>query len=155
MFDIYGNIQPGFHDYDESKFKSDFVDKFNESKTRLSIFEGYKSHKSILKHIVKNCEQWIGGSYTTNKIDPGDIDFVCLINKDEVDAIPQPFQDALMHELFGPDRKTKYSCDSYFVLLVDEDHENYAAINQFKNDWESFWGRDRQNRSRGIVRTYL
>lgn len=76
-----GCLPKGCHDTSINEFKKRFVDDFPSSKSRVSRFNGFVTHsKFICDNIKSTRKQMIDGSFTTNKIDPGDVDFLVIIN---------------------------------------------------------------------------
>ena len=72
-------------------FKSELVDKFPTSIRRSQIFNDYKQYIKDLKAIIgedTKFTQLIGGSFVSNKLNPGDIDFIVYI----------PYESFYLHE---------------------------------------------------------
>lgn len=71
------------------------VDSFTKE-TRPKIFAAFLNIVRLIKESGIGCEMWIDGSYLTNKTAPKDIDFSCIFNGIELDALPD-------------DQKTRFS----------------------------------------------
>ena len=69
----YRVLPPGLHETTLAEIKEELVDCFIESRTRPDSFARYSQlHADAVAHNILFC-QWIGGSFTTSKSDPGDI----------------------------------------------------------------------------------
>lgn len=123
-YDIKDNLCP----YERTSitfqvFKSTFVDPFGQDSSRHLIFEKYQQFLSdFSKQITPNFVQWINGSFISNKKNPGDIDFVTIIDhqifEKKESFIEQKFR------LLGA--KEKYLVDAYTVRKYPEDHRKYS-----------------------------
>ncbi len=155
MFDANGYLAGGIHDYDEGQFESDFVTAFPSSVTRKNIFAGYMRHASDLLQIVDRCEQLIDGSFVTNKNDPGDVDLVCFVDKDELDNLSLVDQAKFTALVSGKSTKSTHFCDSYFVPTVPIGHPLFEEIRKLRKYWLGEFSFDRTENPKGIVRRIL
>ncbi len=89
----------------------------------------------------------LDGSYTTSKLDPGDIDLVV-----EVDAALFLGSARVQELLSGPAARSEFCCDAYPLIVFPENDPNYEAVTaQGRAYWRKWFGRDRQNREKGRV----
>ena len=153
MFNSLGYLTPGFHDWTHDEIKKNLVDSFQNSAGRETIFRGYLQLVIEITQLVDTAEQWLDGSYVTNKINPGDIDLVSIIDKDKVDCLDPDKQEQLMKLLAGPDTKITHHCDSYFVPKVPDNHPHKDSIDKALAYWENWFGTDRNGLPKGKVRT--
>jgi hypothetical protein len=153
MFNSLGYLAPGFHDWTYDEIKKNLVDSFPNSSRREIIFHGYSKLRNDIIQLVDTVEQWLDGSYVTNKINPGDIDLVSLIDKDKVDCLAPDKQDQLKKLFAGPDTKLTHHCDSYFVPKVPDNHPHKSSIDEALAYWENWFGTDRNGLPKGKVRT--
>lgn len=59
-----------------------FVKPFTKSKTRWRVFEAFFIYLTELKAVLNvPMEIWVNGSFTTQKRDPSDIDFVIFVDR--------------------------------------------------------------------------
>ena len=82
-FDIRGHLQPsGVIQMTLSEFEDVFVASFEDSQTRLALFEEYKRYINDLQALLKSpFTQWIDGSFVNNRTrNPNDLDFVTIID---------------------------------------------------------------------------
>ena len=114
-FDSNGNLPQGFHCPTINEFKNRFVDHFSDSSTRMGIFKKYTLYCEMLTSLGIATKQWVGGSYTTHKTDPNDIDFVTHIDglalEYNLDCIPHLIDLDKNHRK----HKIECKCDSYFI----------------------------------------
>lgn len=153
-FNEYGNLPRGFHKPSISEFKLRFVEDFDASATRKDIFEGYKAYCSELLPLNVAMKQWIDGSYTTNKKDPSDIDLAT-----HIDALKITSAQALdqVGRLFKNTKqlKIKYKCDPYAIPVYPLNHQLYKATRDSIDYWENWFGKDRNNKPKGIIEFQL
>lgn len=81
-FDRYGLIKPDKkHQLSRAEFKETFVDAFPSSSTRNGIYLDYdKFTSAFAADVTESFTQWIGGSFTTEKEDPNDIDILTILS---------------------------------------------------------------------------
>ena len=84
-FDKYGLIQPDTkHELSSAEFKETFVNSFPNSRTRSDIFSAYIAFtEAFSKEVTNSFTQWIGGSFTTQKENPNDIDILTILRKSD------------------------------------------------------------------------
>lgn len=82
-FDKYGLIHPAErHQLSSAEFKDEFVDKYPNSTTRSKIYSDYNEFTSAFaEDVTASFAQWIGGSVTTKKENPNDIDILTITSK--------------------------------------------------------------------------
>jgi hypothetical protein len=80
-FDANGNLLPHTHIFlDINEIEFNLVNSIPSSLTRKIIFDGYKKYCRDISAVIKfEIEQWIDGSFITNKVNPNDIDLVNCI----------------------------------------------------------------------------
>lgn len=150
-FNADGYLDPGLHPMSVVEIEHNFVSSFPHSSTRPTIIDGFKRHQSEISAIAVSYDQLIDGSFVTNKNDPGDIDTVCFIDGDFVDALPAHQQQALRLLFLGPATKATHHCDAYFCPSFPETHKNYAHFRAQRKYWMGEFGYDRSDKPKGIV----
>jgi hypothetical protein len=151
-FNADGYIAPGFHDLDADALEEHFVTAFPASSTRAGIFSGFTKHVDEVSFLGPAFMEFLDGSFTSNKNDPGDIDLVGFADMYEVDALA-PEQQAKLKALFaGPATKLTHSCDAYFLATVNENHPHFNMFRAQRKYWMGEFGYDREDRPKGIVR---
>ena len=128
-----------------------FVTPFPHSSTRKDVMEGYRKHTSELKGIIDEYSQLIDGSFESNKNDPGDIDFVCFMDGDKVDALSSTEKDKLQKLFSGPLTKSTHLCDAYFCPSFPDTHPNFEFYRSKRKYWMGEFGFDRLDVPKGIV----
>ena len=87
MFDHRGYLSPGFHDWILGHAEKQLVKAFPKSRTRGSIWAGYLQLCDDLLTIINGCEHWLDGSFTTSKLDPGDLDLLVVADESSLDRL--------------------------------------------------------------------
>lgn len=128
----------------------DHVDAHPGSNTRRQIFAGYQNYcKDFSEQITGTFTQWIGGSFVTSKIDPGDIDLVNLIAGHQIATEEQA--KPLLPFLNENGSKEKYSVDGYWAPVFPEGHKHRNVTEEALNYWWTWFGRSREGHDRTIV----
>lgn len=96
-FDDNGFLPPGCFSSTLKGFKCRFVLDFTNSKTRAEIFNEYIGYANHLSTYNFTINKWIGGSYVSNKLDPGDVDIVILFDAIKYNSHPERGE---IHNLF-------------------------------------------------------
>ncbi|WP_130647412.1 DUF6932 family protein [Methanofollis fontis] len=73
-----GYLPPGYYPATLREYKNRFVTEFPESETRSTIFSDFIGYAGFLSTFKITIEKWMGGSFTSAKLNPGDIDMVVL-----------------------------------------------------------------------------
>ena len=87
---------------------------FSESVSRRQIWSDWNDALAVLQSAVTVHAVWIGGSFTTSKVDPGDIDVLYIVNADAVRSL-QGTQETKIVTIFNTPGRVK----SEFALNVD------------------------------------
>ena len=146
-FDPLGYLTPtGKHTIPIADFRSRFVEAFDQSSTRLEIFNGYIRYLNELKGIIGNIAkltQWIDGSFVTSKLNPGDIDLVSFLDN----QIVEKYEDRLQALLSSEARKA-YCVDGYVVRVYPQYHPNHFRTISDIAYWNDWFGRTKPNQNR-------
>lgn len=120
-FDLNGHLVPyEAIDLNVSDFYETFVNSFNTSTTRHSIFHSFE--KFILqfqKEIVKEFVIWIDGSFVTKKENPNDIDLLIFLDFDFYQK-----NQAKLNEYKTLRFQKETSLDLYFLIAYPPAHKN-------------------------------
>ena len=136
-------LPPGLHALTEAELDNHFLSEFSESKTRPALLAGLRAFISALRRIGVPCELWIDGSFSTNKLDPNDVDLVVFADRrqlDQLDPAKQQFFSGLMDRMSA---RRKFGCDVLFSVTEDVNRRSY---------WRGWYGFDRQERPKGIAK---
>ncbi|WP_439559149.1 DUF6932 family protein [Dyadobacter sp.] len=116
---------------------------FNEG--RLKIYTEFRGLVSRLD-LESIVEIWIDGSFVTMKPNPRDMDLVVFVKSADYDRLAM---------LFAEIRQNVEVLDVYFVRTYPLEHPKYFLTNFDKLDWQSFFGRNRQNVKKGIIKLLM
>uniref|UniRef100_B8DKY6 Uncharacterized protein n=1 Tax=Nitratidesulfovibrio vulgaris (strain DSM 19637 / Miyazaki F) TaxID=883 RepID=B8DKY6_NITV9 len=132
----------------------DLVSDLNFSARRLEILTGFSAlrRKLFLAGAIRGF-QWIDGSFTTEKEEPGDIDLVTFYSVYEND------QSVFISNLAGrgvdildkASVKGMFHCDSYYVYMND-DPERIISWTAY---WLGVFCHDREKKWKGILQIPL
>lgn len=150
-FNAKGYLEAGLHPMEAEDLEKEFVTPFPYSSTRKNVFEGFKKHSKELQEVINKYVQMIDGSFVTNKNDPGDIDLICFIDGDMLDAMDPADQAKIYTLLSGKATKLSHMCDAYFCPSYPENHPKYEYYRPQKKYWMGEFGFDRFDIAKGIV----
>ncbi|MGE3296058.1 MAG: hypothetical protein AB7I68_01780 [Porticoccaceae bacterium] len=136
-------LAPGLHDVEESDLDNHFLSTFPTTKTRIGLILGLKRYLQALKQIGLSFEIWIDGSFTTEKIDPSDVDLVVFGSMIEIDSLPEARKQHLARLVDRVNIKQALGCDVLFAVAEDQDLRSY---------WRGWYGYDRDEQPKGIAR---
>ncbi len=162
--DTKTNLLPvGCHQCTIKDIKERFVDDFPKSKSRISRFIGYVEYsKFVCENIKSTKKQLCNGSFTTNKLNPHDIDFLFIINNSDLTDIEFKFikkekrknnADKLNRKNMIPfveqgfvDINELPPCDRFFLIKRDPHDELYNDYIKDKKFWLKQFGNTRPNK---------
>lgn len=123
-----------------------------QSALRRQIWVDFQNAFNLLHGVTKISRVWIGGSFTTDKPNPGDIDVVFIIRNDVLEAAHKDPMKNKMLNIFAK-RKVKellnMRVDSFILPWVlsasQEASSNQVVANYYKGRgyWDDFWERTR------------
>ena len=151
-FDERGNLTP--YQLIPSNLKTIetvFVELFPDSTTRWKIFEAFKAYLQELKSVIgEPLEIWINGSFTTQRKDPNDVDFIIFVDKQTATA----YIDAIYQ--FRQRRYDKKSLtDGYFVEVVPQAHPDYRIYKLNQADKYRDFSFDRLGHPKGFLQLFF
>ena len=151
-FEDNGQLPSGFIQPRLSSFAKRFVEDCPESDTREMIFKGYI--KFCLKLFSLNVAnlQWVNGSFTTNKVNPNDIDFVTHVDVVKLNSSGEQ-ANRLLQKLNDRQRaKAECKCDAYFIPIYQPEFpELYADTMKNIEYWSKWFAHDRKNNPKGLI----
>lgn len=141
-----------------------FADRFAHSRTvdsarRERILTDFLTYRDQqLRCGLAVTSYWIDGSFTSDKIDPGDIDITAIIDGsastpvDDFDdwLLPGDRWKTLPHPRVG----RTLLVDGYAVVKVPDNHPSSAGYQQLRGYWDDWWQRCRatgEQESKGYV----
>jgi hypothetical protein len=139
-------LSVGFHDFDVLGLRRLCVDRFPQSVTRSIIMNGLDQAIALLQSNGMRGDLWIDGSFTTEKLNPDDVDIIFVMDVQDYKAL-LPVQTAFFSWFSTTSLKAQYRCDNY-GMVRDEGHP--------KNEWMlAYWmrqfGFSRANAMKGIA----
>lgn len=150
-FDQLGHLTPyEIIETDLDTFEEVFVSAFNNSRTRIALFEEYRQFLNELQQIVgSGFYQWIDGSFTTQRRNPSDIDLVTFLDSTRLNKFAVEL---------SPLQKRKFQkkgkIDAYFVATYPENHAHYELFKMDYLDWLHQFEKDTRlkgNPRKGII----
>lgn len=152
-FDNNGNIPYAIYDISLCDFKQKFVHEFNGSETRQNIYDEYVSFSgNLISYALANIE-WICGSYTTNKKNPGDIDLIihydALKYNDSIEKFD--FYDSVLSN-----HETKIMrCHTFFIPVYPKDDKRFSLTKRHIKKRAKWFTKDRESNKRGMIQMKL
>jgi hypothetical protein len=138
----------------EKVFEDYFVTLLPNKKHRRELFKEYQTFiQAFSAQITPNFEVWIGGSFTTKKEFPNDIDLVIFEDYKVFQQKEKEFDALKLNYKEGISR-----LDIYKVLIYPEDHRDVFLYESKKIEWLNWFGHSRRNRrtskriSRGFIK---
>jgi len=169
-----GYLPQGCHSCSIDEFKKRFVHDFKDSDSRKSRFDGFIEFIEYLKiAIKKELTYLINGSFTTNKNNPKDIDFVIVFDLSNLDSVDYAFfqnevekqveKNIKRHEELkeiknnNTDIDGVYCCDWYPLYKTSPDDPQYEYYLEEKEYWLDLFEDSKENseNAKGIVRIEL
>lgn len=129
-------------------------ERFSESASRSAIWSDSNDALATLQSAATVHAMWIGGSFTTSKLDPGDIDVTYIVNADKARALQvEQEQEKKILSIFNTPGLVKselgLNVDSY--LLFWEWVPSPFGMNSFQDRyyrargyWDDWWQRVQQ-----------
>jgi len=141
---VDGILPPGRYKCSPSEIFDLFVKPYPTS-NRESLFTYWQEYDIKLKAFTggQKLIQWVDGSFITNKLNPGDIDFVTFI--------PYHLYEPLVDELI--DYYTTFSLydhglDAYICPVYLSTHSEYVHFVSRRQYWQKLFGSQKDNLNR-------
>ena len=139
-----GLLPAGRHQVTTDVFRQQFVDAFGGSSTRARLFTRWQRHREALSSVVPIQAQWIDGSYVTDRLDPGDVDVVSLIDGPTFDALAPALQLMVSQLVSGSGTRAVWGIDSYLLPVYPGGHplrpETVKGLTYWDNQWQRVKG---------------
>lgn len=136
-------LAPGVHDVEENDLDNHFLSTFPTTTTRNALILGLKQYLQALRQVGLSFEVWIDGSFTTEKIDPSDVDLVVFGSMIEINSLPEARKQYLASLVDRVNIKQALGCDVLFAVAEDQNSRSY---------WRGWYGYDRDEQPKGIAR---
>lgn len=146
-FNARGYLKSGIHIMELEQFKQHFVDAFPESTTRAHIFDNFQRYIYQFSDIVfPYFEQWVDGSFITNKMNPKDIDFVTFIDH----KVYETRGDEIMDEFWSFSLESQ-NLDAFIIKEYSKRSSNYHNFLKVKRYYSDLFKKDRTGFPKGII----
>lgn len=143
-FDSTGNLPDGVHPTTEAAMETRYVTAIQGSRTRPTIFAGFKRFRSDAVEQGITGTQWVNGSFVTNKPDPADVDVVTFCDYAQLNSLSDAAQAFLLQYLNGRElTKAKYSTHAFLVPCCDSGHAYFATFEAARVYWRKWFGTPR------------
>lgn len=148
QFDENGYLPSGWMDENLTFLEHNFVKQFPDSVTRSRIFDNYLQYtQRFEQEVYPYFEQWIDGSFITQKENPKDIDLVTFLDYRVYELRGETFMDR-----FWSFSLENEGIDAYIVKQYPQGHELFSAFMDVRNYYYKLFSTDRIDRSKGIIR---
>ena len=136
-------LEPGIHEFELNDIKNHFLRNFPESKTRELLIDGLYAFTSSLLSVGVPIELWIDGSFTTQKLNPNDIDLVIFAPAKDLNKLPEEKKQLFRAVVDRGGIRHNFGCD---VLFCPAENQNMRSY------WRGWYGFDRNEQPKGIAR---
>lgn len=156
-------IAPGASSFEVGRYSSTLAELhaeyvaapgFVSSSTRAAIWGDFVSATTLLQSVVAVATVWVGGSFTTSKVDPSDIDCLYWVEADLAEAAKSTGRRAsnVLGAFAKPNtlKSMGLRVDHYLMnwrsvpdpSLADSDDWKYYRD---RGHWDDWWQRERQS----------
>lgn len=145
-----GHLPPGCYPATLREYKRRFVADFPESETRNPIFSDFIGYAGFLSTYKITIEKWMGGSFTSAKLNPGDIDMVVLYDALKYNRHPEQSD---FNKFFLTDNGYEVICHhSIYIPVYPKTDERYNFTSVEIQRWKDFFSTDKNKTiKRGLV----
>lgn len=149
-FDSLGNLFP----YQRSECKINdcvnlLVNNFPASQTRQILFDNLLKYRAaIFSELNQTFAQWLNGSFTTQKLNPNDIDLANLIPYN--DALDATIESLLPFFTVGGSLET-YQVDAHLIPIYSETDPRFENTKLRLAYFEHWFGHDRNDNPKGFI----
>lgn len=117
-----------------------FVDDFQESSTRRSLFNNYLKYiHDFQNRVSKHFYQWMNGSFISQKQHPNDIDFVTFFDY-QIYESQAPYLDK-----FWSFSLEEEGLDAYLVPIYPKEHPKYELYQSNLEKYVKLYGQTRED----------
>ncbi len=148
VFDEYGYLEP----YETittniEELEYYFVHNFPNSNTRQKLFVNYLRYiENFRTKVTSHFEQWINGSFISQKENPKDIDFVTFLDY-EIYETQEPYLDKFWS--FSLEDK---GLDAYLVKVYPKEHLLHQKYVQDTIKWNLLYSQSKIKQQKGFLK---
>ena len=151
--DRFGLLQPPDKiALDLDTFRTTFVDNMQSSSKREAIYQAYTAYTEQFKlEVTGQFSHWIGGSFTTDKLNPSDIDVLTILPEDVYEQ-----NEVVINNNFRRRMGIESYVDGYFLSVVPPAGKRYALYHSDYLYWLHQFtytrkGKNNRRRRRGFI----
>ena len=138
----------GFHPKSLEGIRKSCVDKFPLSSTRSAIMDGLEYMIGKLQEAGVSGKLWVDGSFTTEKINPEDVDTVIeIFIENEIELTEQQYTTLSWMQTL----RDNHFCDAYVFVRYPEDDDLHDEGEEGRDYWEDLFGTTRAGEPKGIM----
>jgi hypothetical protein len=154
--DLVPLLPPGIHTVTMADLRSIGVDRFPLSTVRGEIFAGFRRIVCDLITAKVICDLVVDGSFLTEEIEPGDIDFAVCVSSEFYDSC-SPEQLQLLHWIRDDfSIQETHLCDCYLCVEWPPGHPEYFEGLQNRRFWVNLFAKSVvYKRDRGVAAVRL
>jgi hypothetical protein len=150
-FNTDGNLPEGLYKPTLVEFKDRFVINCADSKTRSPIYSGYMDYCNQMITFDIASTNWVNGSFTTQKQDPGDIDIVIHYDALKLNKLPnrEDINDRFLDQLKA---KSIFHCHTQTVPVYPKHNPRYVLTFVTYKKWKKWFSRDKYTKKpKGLI----
>lgn len=140
-----GKLPVGRHESNPAEVEQRLVQTFPLSVTRPDLYRGWRARRQAVSHIVPIDMEWVDGSFTTSKRDPGDVDVATFIEGDLLDQLQPDDMQRLSGALVGLGVKLRFGCDAYLVPVRPSTHPLAKLYQLYRGYWDHWWSHSKED----------
>lgn len=132
-------LQPGLHNMSMAELKALVVDAFPLSTIRQGHWKNFEKIVDRLKALKVPCKVWVDGSFLTEKIEPGDVDFVVDLPVNIMNN-PDNNQAQFFSDLANRAFKKLEKMHSFVMYDAPAGHVQYPTSDKLHEQWKKDFG---------------
>ena len=143
-------LQLGFHHFDLAGLRTLCVARFPSSISRSNIMNGLESLVASLNAEGMPMQLWVDGSFTTEKLNPKDVDVLVRVTEDDMTKATDR-QKRTLQWVAETDLVPSHNCDAYVLFEYPAGHRLEQVGEWNKAYWLRQFGYSRQNKPKGLA----
>lgn len=146
-----GQLPPGRYLTDVGEVGVRLVDPFCLSLTRKRLYQAWRDRRGLIAGLLPLVMEWVGGSYSTAKRDPSDVDVVVFFRAVDFETLNPAQKEEIIDLVMGLPPKLRFGVDSYPVAVLEPAHPSYDRYLRTVGYWDRWWSADRTGGDRGYI----
>lgn len=149
-FNEDGNIPIGEHEPTLSEFKTRFVEDFSPNARREELYNSYINYSMYLHTFSIAEKEWAGGSFTTTKNEPSDVDLLIYVDgirlnegNDKYDFWKNLDPEMIFYS---------FTCHTHLIISYPEGDPRNELHFEKRDYFEDLFQKDKKDRPRGILK---